>query len=208
MRWAYLSRGRNRLIGHNFPKGPDRRSFLDAWYAKYDWLEYSVEKKAAFCFHCFLFKSSSNSNHFGYDVFTKTGFSNWKKASEIFKTHIGGPSSIHNNARNSCEDFRNKKQSVAYAIVSHEEQSHIKYEIRLRAVLGVVRFLLEQGLAFRGHDESSTSLNKGNFRELLDWYGARCKDVADVINENAPGNCQLTSPEIRFSFFAKISPIH
>jgi hypothetical protein len=27
----------------------------------------------------------------------------------------------------------------------------------------VVRFLLEQGLAFRGHDESSTSLNKDNF---------------------------------------------
>jgi hypothetical protein len=31
----------------------------------------------------------------------------------------------------------------------------------------------------------------------LDWYGARCKDVADVINENAPGNCQLTSPHIQ-----------
>ena len=63
--------------------------------------------------------------------------------------------------------------------------------------MGVVRFLLEQDLAFRGHDESSTSLNKGNFREMLDWYGARCKDVADVINENAPGNCQLTSPKIQ-----------
>ena len=61
-----------------------------------------------------------------------------------------------------------KKQSVAYAIVCHEEQSHINYEIRLRTVVGVVRFLLEQGLAFRGHDESSTSLNKGNFREMLD----------------------------------------
>jgi hypothetical protein len=60
MRWAYLSRGRNRLFGHSYPKNPDRRSFLDAWYSKYDWLEYSVEKDAAFCFHCFLFKSSSN----------------------------------------------------------------------------------------------------------------------------------------------------
>ena len=200
MRWEYLSRGRNRLIGHNFPKtkfGPDDRSFLDAWYAKYDWLEYSVEKDAAYCFYCFLFKSASNSSHFGYDVFTKTGFKNWKKASENFKSHVGGPSSIHNNARNSCEDFRNKKQSVAYALVCQEEQLHIDYEIRLRAVVGVVRFLLEQGLAFRGHDESSTSLNKGNFREMLDWYGARCKDVANVINENAPGNCQLTSPEIQ-----------
>jgi hypothetical protein len=197
MRWAYLSRGRNRLVGHSYPKNPDKRSFLEAWYSKYDWLEFSVEKNAAFCFYCFLFKSSNNGNHFGSDVFTKSGFTNWKKASENFRGHVGGPTSFHNNARNSCEDFRNKKQSVAYALVSHEEKSHIEYEIRLRAVVGVVRFLLDQGLAFRGHDESSTSLNKGNFREMLDWYGARCKDVADVINENAPGNCQLTSPDIQ-----------
>ncbi|XP_047087880.1 zinc finger MYM-type protein 1-like [Lolium rigidum] len=200
MRWAYLSRGPSRLLGHNFRKtkfGPDWRSFLDAWYTKYDWLEYSVEKDAAYCFYCFLFKSSSNSSQFGHDVFTKSGFRNWKKASENFKSHVGGPSSIHNNARSNCEDFRNKKQSVAYAITSQEEKSHVDYEIRLRAVVGVVRFLIEQGLAFRGHDESSTSRNKGNFRELLDWYGARCKEVADVINENAPGNCQLTSHEIQ-----------
>ena len=71
------------------------------------------------------------------------------------------------------------------------------YETRLRVVVGVVRFLIHQGLAFRGHDESSTSRNKGNFLELLEWYGARCKEVADVINENAPGNCQLTSHEIQ-----------
>ena len=156
-----------------------------------------MEKDAAFCFPCFLFKSSSNGNHYGSDVFTKSGFRNWKKASEYFRGHVGGPSSFHNNAKNSCEDFKNKKQSVAYALVCHEEKSHIEYEIRLRAVVGVVRFLLEQDLAFCGHDESSTSLNKGNFREMVDWYGARCKDVVDVINENAPGNCQLTSREIQ-----------
>ena len=156
-----------------------------------------MDKDDAFCFHCFLFKSSSSSSHFGGDVFTKTGFKNWKKGPEYFRNHMGQTSSIHNKARAYCEDFRNRKQSVAYAITSHEEKSHIEYEIRLRAVVGVVRFLLEQGLAFRGHDESSTSLNKGNFREMLDWYGARCKDVAEVINENAPGNCQLTSREIQ-----------
>jgi hypothetical protein len=58
---------------------------------------------------------------------------------------------------------------VAYAITSHVEKSHVDYEICLRAVVGVARFLIEQGLAFRGHDESSTSKNKGNFREL--WIG-------------------------------------
>ena len=97
MRWAYLSRGHTRLIGHNFTKtkfGPDWRSFLDAWYNKYDWLEDSVEKDAAYCFHCFLFKSSTNSSHFGSDVFTKKGFKNWKKASENFTSHVGGPNII------------------------------------------------------------------------------------------------------------------
>jgi hypothetical protein len=85
MRWTYLLRGHNRLIGHDFLKtkfGPNWRSFLNAWYTKYDWLEYNVEKDVAYCFHYFLFKSSSNVSHFGHDVFTKTGFKNWKKASK------------------------------------------------------------------------------------------------------------------------------
>jgi hypothetical protein len=86
---------------------------------------------------------------------------------------------------------------VAYAITSHEEKSPIDYEIRLRAVVGVARFFIEQGLIFHGHDESSNSRNKGKFCKLLDWYGTRCKDVVDVINENATGNFQLRSHEIQ-----------
>jgi hypothetical protein len=141
MRWAYLTRGPSRLVGHKFPKtkfGADWRSFLDSWYKKYDWLEYSVEKDAAFCFHCFLFKPSSISSHYGHDAFTKKGFQNWKKGPENFKSHVGGPNSNHNKARGCCEDFRNKKQSVEYAITCYDEKSHIEYEIRLRAVVGVV----------------------------------------------------------------------
>jgi hypothetical protein len=55
MRWAYLSRGRNRLVGHSYPKNPDKRSFLDAWYSKYDWLEYSVEKNVALLYLILVF---------------------------------------------------------------------------------------------------------------------------------------------------------
>jgi hypothetical protein len=45
--------------------------------------------------------------------------------------------------------------------------------------LRVVRFFLLQVLAFRGHDESSTSSNKGNFLELLQWYKDKDKNVAN-----------------------------
>ena len=188
------------MIDHEFHKtkfGADWRSFHEEWYDNYDWLEYSVEKDAAYCFYCFLFKPKNISSHYGHDAFTKAGFKNWKKGQATFVTHVGGPNSIHNNARKCGEDFRNQKQSVSYAITCYDEKSHIDYEIRLRVVVGVVRFLLEQGLAFRGHDESINSINRGNFLEMLDWYAARCEEVANVINLNALGNLQLKSHEIQ-----------
>ncbi|KAH7681210.1 Ribonuclease H-like protein [Dioscorea alata] len=67
----------------------------------------------------------------------------------------------------------------------------------LTAVLDVTRFLLKQGLPFRINDESSNSLNKGNFLELLEWYSLRNEEVWKTVNQNAPGNNQLTSPKIQ-----------
>ncbi|XP_039129039.1 uncharacterized protein LOC120265223 [Dioscorea cayenensis subsp. rotundata] len=73
----------------------------------------------------------------------------------------------------------------------------VAYHIRLTAILDVTRFLLKQGLAFRGHDESSSSLNKGNFLELLEWYSLRNEEVWRTVNQNAPGNNQMTSPKVQ-----------
>jgi hypothetical protein len=44
------------------------------------------------------------------------------------------------------------------------------YKARLTIMLGIARFVLLQALVFRGHDESKTSRNKGNFLEMLEWY--------------------------------------
>ncbi|XP_039119211.1 zinc finger MYM-type protein 1-like [Dioscorea cayenensis subsp. rotundata] len=73
----------------------------------------------------------------------------------------------------------------------------VAYRIRLTAILDVTRFLLKQDLPFRGNDESSNSLNKGNFLELLEWYNLRNEEVWKTINQNAPGNNQLTSLKIQ-----------
>ncbi|XP_074586942.1 uncharacterized protein LOC141842851 [Curcuma longa] len=64
-------------------------------------------------------------------------------------------------------------------------------------MLDVTRFLLKQGLSFRGHDESSSSLNRGNFLKLLQWYSQRNEEVSKGINQNAPGNNQMISPAIQ-----------
>ncbi|KAH7668782.1 Ribonuclease H-like protein [Dioscorea alata] len=130
-------------------------------------------------------------------IFTRKWFSSWRKALESFNQHVCAINSAHNNARRHCEDFKNQRQSVSHVLSSHGRQMEIDYRSRLIIVLDVVRILLVQGIAFRGHDESSSSKNKGNFLEILNWYAKKVEEVGNVINENALGNNQLTSPLIQ-----------
>jgi hypothetical protein len=60
-----------------------------------------------------------------------------------------------------------------------------------------VKFLLRQGLAFRGHDESEESSNRGKFIELLKFLAANNEEVDKYVQNNVPGNCSLTSPKIQ-----------
>ena len=49
-----------------------------------------------------------------------------------------------------------------------------------------------QGDAFRGHDESSTSLNKGTFSELVDWYKGKVEVVKDAYDKGAKNYYMLS----------------
>ncbi|KAK2371793.1 hypothetical protein QL285_073005 [Trifolium repens] len=64
------------------------------------------------------------------------------------------------------DDYNNQRQSVASKFARAARESEELYKIRLTCSVDCARFLIAQGLAFRGHDESFTSLNKGNFREM------------------------------------------
>jgi hypothetical protein len=158
-------------------------------------LEYSVAKDAAFCFCCYIFKQQRQEN-FGFDAFTNNGFSNWKKAPTCFVDLVGKVDSLHNRARKHCEDFRNQRQSVGHRMASVSKKHEEGYLDCITIMLGIVRFLLLQALVFHGHDESSTSSNKGNFLECLDWFRKRNKDVWNIL-DNSPGNHTLTSPKIQ-----------
>ncbi|KAG8634293.1 hypothetical protein MANES_17G023647v8 [Manihot esculenta] len=71
------------------------------------------------------------------------------------------------------------------------------YRTRLSTVVSVARILLEEGLPFRGHDESAESLHRGNFLEHISWVCKREENVNKVMGKNALGNNQLTSPTIQ-----------
>ena len=96
--------------------------------------------------------------------FINGGFKNWKKP-DRFQRHIGGIKSSHNQCRRKCEDLMNENQHIGYSFAKQSDQTKRENETRLLASIDCVRFLLHQGLAFRGHDESSDSKNMGNFKE-------------------------------------------
>lgn len=53
---------RVRPVLSSYPVDKNGRSFLSKWYTDCAWLEYSVEKDAAFCFACRHFSHGSNQN--------------------------------------------------------------------------------------------------------------------------------------------------
>jgi len=71
-------------------------------------------------------------------------------------------------------------------IVKVSEKDRADYKARLTYSFRCLRFFLNQGLAFCGHDETKQSVNRGNFLELLNWLAGNNEEVNKVVLKNAP----------------------
>ena len=60
---------------NSFPTDKNNRCFRSVWYYQFSWLEYSVNKDAAYRYHCRGFLP-----HIRETGFTTEGYSNWKRA--------------------------------------------------------------------------------------------------------------------------------
>ena len=88
-----------------------------------------------------------------------------------------------------------EKQHIQNVLVKQSNQNKIEYRVQLNAIADCIRFLLCQGLAFRGHDESQGLSDKGNFLGLLQFLGDHNKSINEVL-QKAPKKCKLTHHEI------------
>ena len=97
----------------------------------------------------------------------------------------------------------NQDQHIELSLVKHFEQVKQSEQVRsiyrthLIASVDYIRFLLHQGLAFHGHDESEESLNQGNLIEILKFLAEHNEEINKVVLNNAPENLKLTSPRIQ-----------
>ncbi|XP_073137936.1 uncharacterized protein [Henckelia pumila] len=105
--------------------------------------------------------------------------------------------SAHKKALSKCQDLINQEQHIETSLARSSEQNRQNYSIRLNAVIDCIRWLLAQGLPFRGHDESQNSINQGNFLELLKFLAHHNEEVRRVSFDNAPGNDKLICHNIQ-----------
>jgi hypothetical protein len=115
-----------------------------------------------------------------------------------FDKHVGSVSSAHNLAQEKYNmSIIRPNTTIGENLRKRSKHDKVVYKARLTYSLKCLRFLLRQGLACRGHNESEESLNRGNFLELLNWLARNFKEVNEVVLKNAPKNCKMTSPKIQ-----------
>nr|XP_017227203.1 PREDICTED: uncharacterized protein LOC108203026 isoform X3 [Daucus carota subsp. sativus] len=169
VRRTYIQRGPCQPEDYEFPQtlfGTKERRFNVKWFDTWrSWLEYSVSKDAAFCFVCYLFKAEYTA---GGDAFVNEGFRAWNRLSTI-RDHVGKHTSAHNKAVVAMELFKKQRGSIITAFSKQTEEVMSAYRVRLEASITAIRWLLLQGLPFRGHDESENSMNKAIESLLMEY---------------------------------------
>ncbi|CAL2277848.1 unnamed protein product [Prunus armeniaca] len=113
------------------------------------------------------------------------------------KIHVGRVDSAHNQAREAATNLMNQNAHIETIMNKHSEQARMAYRTCLNESIKCTKFLLQQGLVFRGHDESATSSNRGNYLELLQFLADNDENVRAVVFENAPGNLKLVAHSIQ-----------
>ncbi|VYS52161.1 unnamed protein product [Arabidopsis thaliana] len=172
------------------------RRFNPDWFDLYSgWLEYSVKKDKAYCLGCYLFRDYLE-NKSASDTFATKGFDTWKNPQSL-REHVGLVNSFHNNALKRADCLMRQGQSIVHAFYKQDDIVKGEYRIKLNASIDCCRYLVRQGLPFRGHDESVDSANRGNFLELVKYTAGQNEVVSKVVLENAPNNNQMVCPKIQ-----------
>ncbi|KAL6565653.1 hypothetical protein OROHE_004708 [Orobanche hederae] len=198
IRLAYIKLGPYQPILRDYPltfDGQQWRPFNKIWFNEYPWIEYSPTADSMHCLPCFLSICVSN---YKCPFSTVTGYANWKrcygKDSALLKH---GNSLSHMRAQASMESLGNAKTHVDKAVNPMRPMQIEINRKQVRSTIDSVRWLTMQGFGLRGHDESPSSLNRGNLIELLKFLASKNRDINDCILENAPSNAKYISPSVQ-----------
>ena len=128
------------------------------------------------------------------EAFTNSGFRNWKHGSgKTGKLAKHAKSRMHLLSLERMQNFKTvtpvdiQLNEAAREMRERKERERSENRHIVGVIFDIVRHLAKQNVAFRGHDETSSSKNKGNFLEeiyFLSKYHQPLKDWIDKHPQN------------------------
>ncbi|KAH9741124.1 TTF-type domain-containing protein [Citrus sinensis] len=200
VRMAYINMGPFQPKLQKYPLtkyGMQNRRFQFSWFSKFPWLEYSISKDKAFCFPWYIFHDKPSKN----EAFVVDGVHNWKyvgcEKTCPFAQHEGGHGSSHNDAMLKWSNLKDPSKHIDKRLNAQSSQQILENRLRLKTSIVATKWSVKQACAFRGHDESVNSLNRGNFIELIKLLATMNEEINKVVLANAPKNAQYIAPKIQ-----------
>ncbi|XP_025208737.1 zinc finger MYM-type protein 1-like [Melanaphis sacchari] len=153
------------------------RSFKESWYDSHKWLCGSFYEQRLYCWPCVLLGKVKN-------VWSSDGYFDLKNLSKSVKKHEASKDHINNFI--GLVWLEKNKGTIIDALNEGFRLSKILYNDNVRKnrlvllqIIEIVILLSEQKLAFRGHDESTLSINQGNFVKY------KLLEVIECIRDNS-----------------------
>ncbi|XP_008181084.1 zinc finger MYM-type protein 1-like [Acyrthosiphon pisum] len=166
--------------------GDQNRAFSASYFAKFDWLEYSIINDAIYCFACRNFSTACSEDSF------IQGFRNWKKLygsrgsgkNKQTKLEAHGSTKFHNTCMTKWTAYKATKLSgsVHTQLSNAHKQQIVDNRNYIKTITDIILYLARQGLAFRGHDERLCSNNQGNFKEACKLFAKHNAQFANYHN--------------------------
>lgn len=182
----------------DFPYSSDGRRFNVDWYNRFEWLEYSVSRGAAFCYPCRKYACGSMTENENRKTFTVSGFCNWKRAvGDKEKGLVQHDTS--KNHENAMVDWKSRltrvetNKSVSLMLSSEVLEKRRYY---VKSLSEIVQFLAINELAFRGSYNITEHEEQGLFNKLFNYTLRKDSKLAE-ISKGIPKNATLKSPEVQ-----------
>ena len=158
------------------------RTFKSTWYNRQQWMCGSINKQRIFCWPCILLGVKKN-------TWNEEGYNDWKNLPRSIDRHRSSIEHIQ-NAINEKYLSKDNNLSIAEKLDEGARISKIKHNENvkknrqvLEIIIETITVLCKQNLPLRGHDESDSSLNQGNYREFLNSM-MKCNKEAKLHWEN------------------------
>ena len=142
-------------------------------YEKHEWLSGCSELNKLFCWPCLLFSLPKESS-----AGSKTGFSDLNHLS----ASISRPEKCKTFGKVRVDYLLDHQKKIT--ISNHNETVKRNRHI-LERLIDAICFLGTQELAFRGYDESLSSVNRGNYIELLEYVFSKIFAFSDVLQNKS-----------------------